>query len=55
MKQFLTSWKTTIIGVLLLGLGMFTYFKTNDSTVALPIVTAGLGFILSKDYDHITQ
>ena len=55
MKQFVASWKTTIIGVSLLGLGMFTYFKTNDSTVALPIITAGLGFILSKDYNHTAQ
>lgn len=47
-----TNWKTSVLGLVLIGLGVYGMAALNlDKIVGGSIVTAGLGLIVSKDHN----
>jgi len=45
------SWKTTVAGFLLIGVGIFMYISTKEAINSLAFVMAGIGLIAAKDSD----
>lgn len=46
------NWKTTLVGIALIGGGIYTGVTGVASwTEVLAVIATGMGFILSKDYN----
>ena len=52
----LNNWKTSLIGILLMGAGLYTGLTAKQSWVESgPIILAGVGLIFSKDAGEAPQ
>lgn len=50
MRPYLDdNWKTTIIGIICIAMGITAGLYGSDWTNAMALITAGAGFILAKD------
>jgi len=51
MENLLKSWKTTLLGLLIIGMSIYQYFEAGEHINWANMITslAGIGFILSKD------
>ena len=45
------NWKTSIVGIILIVLGIVSMPCGVDKTIGGAIITAGLGFLVAKDND----
>lgn len=46
------NWKTSLIGVVLIALGIFGIkWSCVDGVTGMAIITAGLGFLAAKDFN----
>jgi len=53
---FLNNWKTSLIGLLLIGAGLYTGVTAKQSWAETgPIILAGAGLIFSKDAGEAPQ
>lgn len=43
------SWKTTVLGAVVIIIGVVAFFVKGDATFALGLITMGSGFIVAKD------
>ena len=52
MKTITKNWKTTVLGLIMIAAGLYTGITAKASwTESMVIMTAGLGFVFSKDHD----
>lgn len=49
MKTFLKSWKTSVIGLILIGVSIYMYITTGDWTQPGAVFAVGAGFLFAKD------
>lgn len=47
--EYLKNYKTTLVGIILIILGIIYSYK--DAVTAATLITTGVGFIVSKDGD----
>lgn len=50
MINFFRSWKTTIVGCVLLGISIY-YISNGYYMQAVPLITMSIGLIMAKDYN----
>lgn len=43
------NWKTTLVGLVLIGAGIYVFIQTKDYTQSGLAIAAGIGLILAKD------
>jgi len=51
MNNAITQFRTSIAGILSIGVGIFIGVKTGEWTTAGGFITAGVGLIAAKDSD----
>lgn len=52
MKSAMNNWKTSFIGLIIFGCGMYIGIKSGNWELATPVVLSGVGLIVAKDGNH---
>lgn len=47
----LKSWKTTLLGVVLMAVGSYHAFVGGNEAITALFITNSLGLLIAKDYD----
>lgn len=51
MKNFISNWKTTLLGLASIGYGVKVFVSTGDLAQSYAAIIAGIGLIFAKDAD----
>ena len=49
ISKYIKSWKTTVIGCILIGVGTWLCTIGEDKSVGVPVILAGVGLISARD------